>query len=302
MEQTLVDEKARQLQWEIEQQHIVSERIEAVRQETEQLFNAAVPLCVINTDYTVYRVNDTFCELFDCRKNEVNEKPCYAIWKSSLCNTGNCPLRNVLRNGNSFNTEGRKITSAGVGKTCMVTAKPFYNNENQLVGIVENFIDITIRKEMEEELERKKLELSDQNILLERKNSALRELMEQIRLEKQQTETQIMDNVEYMIRPLIEKLKACCLGKESAFIEMIETNITELTSPFGKTLARNFIRLSPKEITVCNMIKNGLDTKEIANLLHLSVKTVETHRKNIRKKLGISKSHENLFTCLTSSV
>ncbi len=300
MNSILLNEKAQQLQWEIEQQHLVSDRIESARRETEQIFNVAVPICVIDKKFCVHRVNDTFCELFDCIKSEVIGAPCRSIWKCDLCDTERCPLQKVLSTGKPYTTEGLFHMHSGRKRICDVAAKPFYNAENNLAGIVENLIDTTVRREMEVQLERNRIQLEEQNHLLVGKNMALRELMEQIRLEKKQTEAQIVDNVEHMVRPLIEKLKACCCGKESTFIEMIETNINNLTSPFANALTRKTQKLSPREITICNMIKNGLDSKGIARLLNLSIKTVETHRKNIRKKLGITKKHENLYTCLSS--
>lgn len=300
MKSSLLNEKAQQLQWEIEQQHLVSGRIESARRETEQIFNVAVPICVIDKEFCVHQVNDAFCELFDCIKSDVIGAPCRSIWKCDLCDTERCPLQNVLSTGKPYTTEGLFYTHGGRKRICDVAAKPFYHAEDNLAGIVENLIDTTVRREMEGQLERNRVLLEEQNHLLFGKNMALRELMEQIRLEKKQTEAQIVDNVEHMVRPLIEKLKACYYGKESIFIEMIETNINDLTSSFASTLTQKNQKLSPREITVCNMIKNGLDSKGIARLLNLSIKTVETHRKNIRKKLGITKNHENLYACLTS--
>ena len=300
MDPTLLNKKAQQLQWEIEQQRLVSDRIDAVRRETEQLFNVAIPLCVINKDYTIHRVNDTFCKLFTCRKDEVTGRACHSIWQSSLCDTEKCPLRNVMATGKPFTTEGIKVTGDGRKKICMVNAQPFQTAENELTGIVENIIDITLRKEIEEELREKKERLLEQNVLLEKKNFALQELMEQVRTDKKRTEERILDNVQHLVGPLIEKLKECCCEKETTFIEMIEANLGEITSPFGSTISRKMLKLTSKEITIANMIKNGCDSKEIAVLLHLSPKTVETHRKNIRRKLGLTNSQENLYTSLTS--
>ena len=301
MNTTLLNEKTLQLQWEIKQQHLISERIESARKEAEQIFNVAVPLCVIDKNYRIHRVNDTFCELFDCRKDMVTGQRCSSIWHNGLCNTNRCPLWKVMSTGNPFNTEGAIRTGNGHRKICMVTAKPFYNAENQLTGIVENIIDISLRKKVEEELAGKKEQLLEQNLLLEKKNAALRELMEQIRHDKKLTEERILDNVEHLISPLIEKLKERCCEKETVFITMLETNLNELTSPFGSIIARNYLKLSSKEITIANMIRSGCDSKEIARLLHLSIKTVETHRKNIRRKLGITNSQKNLYSCLTTT-
>jgi len=56
--------------------------------------------------------------------------------------------------------------------------------------------------------------------------------------------------------------------------------------------------LTPAEIQISNLIKQGKTTKEIADLLNLSDRTIETHRKNIRRKIGIRNKSENLRTHL----
>jgi DNA-binding CsgD family transcriptional regulator len=46
-------------------------------------------------------------------------------------------------------------------------------------------------------------------------------------------------------------------------------------------------RLSPRERVIVQLIAEGRTTKEIAARLHISGKTVETHRGNILRKLGL---------------
>jgi DNA-binding NarL/FixJ family response regulator len=51
-------------------------------------------------------------------------------------------------------------------------------------------------------------------------------------------------------------------------------------------------RLSDREIQVFELIGNGVSTKDIAERLHISVKTVETHRENIKRKLDLGANLE----------
>jgi DNA-binding CsgD family transcriptional regulator len=77
----------------------------------------------------------------------------------------------------------------------------------------------------------------------------------------------------------------------------LESNLKELGKKFGMALSK-FKELTPKEAQICNMIKNGLSTKEIAQFFKISGLTIGTHRTNIRKKLKISNHKANLAAYL----
>ncbi|MCX5704461.1 MAG: helix-turn-helix transcriptional regulator [Candidatus Omnitrophica bacterium] len=74
--------------------------------------------------------------------------------------------------------------------------------------------------------------------------------------------------------------------------------LEDLVSSFGRRITQRSAKLSPKEIEVCGMLKGGLSSKEISEFLNVSRQTIDTHRKNIRKKLGLSKKKVNLTSFL----
>jgi DNA-binding NarL/FixJ family response regulator len=100
--------------------------------------------------------------------------------------------------------------------------------------------------------------------------------------------------------PIVQKLMVKTMDQETVkkYAEMLESNLDELTSPFAKMIVDEQAKLSPREFEICTLVKNGLSSKEIAQLLHVSVLTVERHRHNIRKKLGLAKEKLNLQTFL----
>jgi DNA-binding NarL/FixJ family response regulator len=61
----------------------------------------------------------------------------------------------------------------------------------------------------------------------------------------------------------------------------------------GKAMDRvPFESLSDRELEIMEMIGNGLGSREIAENLHISIKTIESHREHIKAKLGLKRASE----------
>ncbi|MFW5798719.1 MAG: response regulator [Planctomycetota bacterium] len=154
------------------------------------------------------------------------------------------------------------------------------------------------REHLEEEVRNRTAELETLNLALERKNLALEELMQNIQAERNKTGHDIRTNVHRFILPLLNNLKVGMNVRQQAQVEQIERSLEDITSPFVDALTERFARLSPSEIRICELIRRGLGSKEIAEIENLSPETVSTHRKNIRRKLEINGKKVNLVTYL----
>ena len=77
-------------------------------------------------------------------------------------------------------------------------------------------------------------------------------------------------------------------------------NLNEIISPFSRGLSLKYLDLTPKQIQIANLIKIGKSTKEIAELMNISPRTVDTHRKNIRRKIGLEEKRASLRSRLIS--
>jgi DNA-binding CsgD family transcriptional regulator len=151
-----------------------------------------------------------------------------------------------------------------------------------------------IINQQEKLIKEQKQMISEQGKALKIKDKAISELLNRTASEKAILEGAVVSNVNLLIIPLIQKLlskdRACKLAKA------LRNNIERLTEPI--IMKMHDKRLSKKETEVCNLIKEGKNTSEIAQELKIKVSTMEKHRQNIRHKLGISQSGHNLYQVL----
>jgi len=161
--------------------------------------------------------------------------------------------------------------------------------------------EISYRKKAEKALKQKKVELEAKTIGLGEANTALKVLLKQREEDKIELEEKVLLNVRDLIFPYLEKLKMKKLGeKQRTYIGIIESNLNDIVSPFVHGLSSKLIKLSPTELQVTNLIKQGNTTKEIAEIMNLATSTIDFHRNNIRNKIGIKNKRINLKTYLSS--
>jgi DNA-binding CsgD family transcriptional regulator len=150
-------------------------------------------------------------------------------------------------------------------------------------------------------LEKKGKELAHKNIELEKINSALAVLSKKKDEEINELEESLLCNVRKLVDPVIDKLKNSGLsGAQKKWLSALESTLSEITSPLSKRLSSPYYSLTPSEIKVAGYIELDKTNKEIAELLSISCRTVEVHRSNIRKKMGIKKRKVNLRIQLLS--
>ncbi len=165
--------------------------------------------------------------------------------------------------------------------------------------------DISERKQAEKELRahRDHLEelVRERTLSLEETNTALEILLKKRDKDKKDLEENMLVNVKELILPYLDKLRESRLDeRQRVFVELLEHNLNDIISPFIRELSLEYLNLTPSEIQLTDYIKQGKTTKEIANLLNLATSTIDFHRDNIRKKLGIKNKKINLKTYLLS--
>ncbi len=185
--------------------------------------------------------------------------------------------------GDYLSVTGNKRTAV---KAYMV---PIILENNCVIGGIGIFEDITDRVEIDQKRE--------ETII------ALQVLLNQRGKDKENIYNEIMFKIRQLVMPLIVHLGLMNLNaKQKAFLELIKTNLKEINSEFPSSLKNNLTTLTPAELRIVNLVKRGKRSKEIAEVLEVAEKTIETHRRNIRKKLGIPSNVRNLEVYFTTGL
>ncbi|MCU0576671.1 MAG: PAS domain S-box protein [Desulfobacterota bacterium] len=191
------------------------------------------------------------------------------------------------------------------------------DHAGKIVGIHGVSRDITDRKRTEDELRRyrdhleelvkeRTAEIAQANEQLRQEvetrretEAALRVLLRQREEDRANMEKDIMANVSSFVFPRLLELEASYLNEnQRSCLAMVKSYLKEITSPFIRKVTSEFYGLSPNEIKVASLIKEGMGSKDIARLLGVSLNTVHSYRYNIRVKTGLKNNKVNLRTYL----
>ena len=187
-------------------------------------------------------------------------------------------------------------------------AEPILDTKGNLTGFTGIDRDITARIQSKEALQKAHDELKDRTSALEIKrksleelNTAMRVLLKKRQADKTKTEEYVLANVKRLIEPYFEKINKTKLNaQQGALLRIIESNLNEIISPFMREVSLKHFNLTSTEIQIAKQIRYGETTKKIAQFMNISPRTVETHRKNIRRKIGLEGKKANLRSYLLS--
>ncbi len=169
------------------------------------------------------------------------------------------------------------------------------------IRIVVSHEEITALKLTEEALRKSQEELIEQKQSLEEANIAMKVLLKQREEDKLDLEKKVLNNVKDLVLPYVEKLKNPRLkAKDRTLVDIIDTHLKDIISPLLQRFANAKILLTPQEMQVAALVKDGKTSKEIADVLNVSETTVSFHRKNLRVKFGLRNKRTNLRSYLMS--
>ncbi len=280
-------------------------------QESEGKLNAMLQsigdhVAMIDKDLNILWVNEATKKVFG---DDIVGKKCYSTYhqRKKPCKPHPCHVLRTFKTGMVHQQESKVVINDGQTLTYYCTANVALRDDSgkpkAVIEVCQNISEYTrLKRELQEsrdQLERKVVErtreLEIKTKSLEEVNTALKVLLNKRHEDKKELEENVLSNVKGLVLPYIDKIyKTRINEQQKTFLSIIETNIEEIVSPFYKKLGLKYYTLTPRELNITNLIKNGSTTKQIAKILNISSKTVDTHRKNIRRKIGIENKKVNL--------
>jgi PAS domain S-box-containing protein len=256
-----------------------------------------------DTDMRIIWANKTMANELKIAPEELVGQYCYEalVGRSSPCS--GCPSRKALKSGHmEHGLVHRSGSNSTRGESYWDNyAVPIKNESGDIVHLVQITRNVTRQKLAEKAVKEREKELKLKAASLADLNTALRVLLEQKDNDKADIEEKVMLNMRELVIPFIEKLKKTSLTSiQAAYVQVLESNLSDVISPFSRTLSAKFLSLTPTEIQIAGMVREGKMSQEIADVLNLSKRTVESHRAGIRKKLGLKNKKANLRSHLLS--
>ena len=174
--------------------------------------------------------------------------------------------------------------------------------EDFLTAVADSIAGVIELKKAQGNLKKSEEELHAKSLDLEEVNTALRVLLKKRDEDRIELEQKVFFNIEKLVKPYLVKIKSTELNsRQKSYITLLESNLDDISSPLTRRLTYKFKNLTASEFQVANLILEGKRTKEIAMLLNVSDKTIEVHRKNIRKKFGLTNKKTDLRSYLLST-
>jgi len=258
-------------------------------------------ICRFTPDGTLTFVNDAYCRYFGKKPEELLGHKFVPLIPEEDHKQVEKHFTSFSRENPVAEQEHRVIAPKGDVHWQRWTNRAIFDANGAIVEFQSVGRDVSERKKAEEALKEKEAQLEAKADNLEEVNTALRVLLKRRDNDKEELEAKVLSNVKDLILPYIERLKKTPLNDhQKSCVDILESNLTDLVSPFSRRLSSKYLGLTPTEIRVANLIKDDKTTKEIAEFMNLSEKTVQTHRDRIRKKIGIKHKKVNLRTYLST--
>jgi PAS domain S-box-containing protein len=307
-------------------------RAQAASQESERRFrllfhHAPIPYQSLDPHGNILDVNDTWLQVLGYERHEVMGRPFRDFIAPAATALFHRSFEELRRQGTMRNIEVAMVKKNGATLIVALDGKAVADTQGALIHTLCVFRDITRQKELdamlrnsrailEKEVRQRTRELQDKGleqektlVALEKKsqdlhdaNIALKVLLAQGSKAESELENRVLGNIKEQVLPYLDALEMELTDHPgAAYVQILRQKLAQITSSFSRQLTSPLIGLTPRELQVTELIKQGRTNKDIAALLHISAGTVDVYRNNIRKKLGLKNKKVNLQAHLLTS-
>jgi PAS domain S-box-containing protein len=263
----------------------------------DAILSAPIDLALLSKpDGTIVAVNQSGADILHQIPDDIIGTRFFDLLPIQEAEKRKAMFEDVIQSGKSASIEGLLA-----GKWFHQNIHPVFDVHGNVKRLAIFSYDITDQKKTELLLKEKEKELKIHADRLDELTTTLRILLKKREHDKKEMERNLIANVKKLIEPFMEEMKRTKLDdRQKSLLNIIESNIHEIISPMTRKLSMENLGLTCAEIRIANLIKQGHTSIDISNILNISPKTVETHRKNIRKKIGIDREKRNLRSYLLS--
>lgn len=264
------------------------------------LENSPTPITVFSESGHIKMVNAAWEERVGLNREEVCGKHYRDIFQAELANQIGSRNQEMLTAGAPV--EHEEAVDYPSGHYHFHTVRfPIRDTIRGDTSIGAISVDVTARKDAEKILEERESELILKSKDLEEANAALRVLLTQRADEQVRIAETVVVNVKQLVLPYIAKLKEVRMTESQlTWLRLAETHLNDVIAPFLRHVTLNYPNTTAKEIQVATLVRDGMTNKDIADIMNISVSTVQVHRQNLRRKFGLRNNKKNLRTYLLS--
>ena len=269
--------------------------LEASNQKLIALLTAPTDtLALLDLDGVILAANSITAKRYGMRLDEFVGHCVYDLMQKKLAKSRKAKLNKVVKTG-----KPSRFSDKRRGRVFDNSVYPVFDNAGKVIQLAFYGKDITREVQSLHKLEEGKRELESKTTLLEDANMALKIMLQKSTENRKEVEEEVLFTLKKMVSPYISKIKKSEINPDvTEYINTLETNLRHVASPFSRNLSFEYITLTPKEIQVANLVRDGESTRERSEALNMKMGTTEFYRNIIREKIGIKGKKIRLRTHL----
>jgi PAS domain S-box-containing protein len=244
---------------------------------------------MLDRDHRIIGVNMAAYQVFESDFNDLLNVDCRDLMEPEHTDEFENALKTAHnRGGWSGELRPRRTGGETFPADATINRMEHLGDPAYLVTMLDTSRQCTLKHLLEEE----KLKIQEMTV-------ALKTLASTIEEEKRSVRGEVAEEIKEEILPALERMSRES-GEEvrREFLESIREQLEELAAHAPTRESGKMLKLTPTEQEVCRLIRANASSKQMAEMLHCSLDTVQTHRKHIRDKLGLKGKKTSLYSYL----